>query len=134
MCRCTCHGSFAFLSLSLHCDFLKEVWSLQRSFALKFWVVLAKVKREDRKKDRQEARTMSVCGGGGGALWVGCCQAAGTRRRVGGLQWLNRQCSRLDTPLLPLSALSFQQQQLQSRWRQGTRAVQDMRGDDDDLL
>jgi hypothetical protein len=37
--------------------------------------------------------------------------------------------------LLPLSALSFQQQQqLQSRWRQGTRAVQDMRGDDDELL
>ncbi|CAM6042132.1 unnamed protein product [Sphagnum compactum] len=79
-----------------------------------------------------EPRAMSVCGGGGGggggALWVGCCQAAGTRRRAGGLQWLNRQCSRLDTPSLPLSALSFQQQLLQSRWRQGTRAVQDMRG------
>jgi len=98
----------------------------------------SKVKRQDRKKDRQEPRAMSVCGGGGGggggALWVGCCQAAGTRRRAGGLQWLNQQCSRLDTPLLPLSALSFQQQQLQSRWRQGTRAVQDMRGDDDELL
>lgn len=94
------------------------------------------MKRQDRKKDRQEPRAMSVCGGGGGggALRVGCCQAAGTRRRAGGLQWLNRQCSRLDTPLLPLSALSFQQQQLQSRWRQGTRIVQDMRGNDDDLL